>query len=306
MTSGPSEPPRGGSSGVPGTRAHSPVSAPLMAPCPACGSPVQSDLPFCGKCGKRLSSAAAARACPNCGRPNDQGFAFCPACGTAIAGAPPEPASPFQLATKKASKGAELLLLDRGGASHPAVSAAHLGHHRRTAGRRHQLPGRRLPLSGARPVPPARRHPQRAGPGQQERHLALHRTAAPAARWRHDPHRQPGPALPPARLSRSPSPGAGPDPTAGQPHPQRRHRQPGPDPGRWQSARHRSPLAGPLDQDRARIGRLAVPLRHLDERDARHDPERGRRLRAGGPGQPQRGGARGPGRDARCRKAPAS
>jgi hypothetical protein len=88
-----------------------------MAPCPSCGSPVQSDLPFCGKCGKRLTTAAAGRACPNCGRPNDQGFAFCPACGTAIAGSPPEPASPFQLATKKVGKGAELLLLDRGGAT---------------------------------------------------------------------------------------------------------------------------------------------------------------------------------------------
>jgi pSer/pThr/pTyr-binding forkhead associated (FHA) protein len=88
-----------------------------MAPCPSCGSPVQSDLPFCGKCGKRLTTAAAGRACSNCGRPNDQGFAFCPACGTAMAGPPPDPASPFQLATKKAGKGAELLLLDRGGAT---------------------------------------------------------------------------------------------------------------------------------------------------------------------------------------------
>jgi len=86
-----------------------------MVNCPSCSTPVQSDLPFCGKCGKRLSGAAATLACPNCGRPNEQGHTFCPACGTRIGPPIAEPVSPFQLATKQQPKGAELLLLDRSG-----------------------------------------------------------------------------------------------------------------------------------------------------------------------------------------------
>jgi predicted component of type VI protein secretion system len=93
------------------------MGIPQMIQCPSCGNPVQSDLPFCGKCGTRLTSAASALACSNCGRPNEPGYAFCPACGTRIGPAPeaPKPVSPFALAAKPAAVGAQLLLMDRSG-----------------------------------------------------------------------------------------------------------------------------------------------------------------------------------------------
>ncbi|MBK8004497.1 MAG: protein kinase [Gemmatimonadetes bacterium] len=260
--------------------------------CPTCNTPVGADLPFCGQCGQRLTQVRAAHSCTRCGRQNEQGFKFCPACGAGFGDTGPQPKVPVAPGARPSPTGhtgppGAAGPRGPGGASLPA---AECGHHRGPAGRRHQLRRRRVSLAAPRAVPLHGRDPHRPRSRLQERHLALPRGTAPAHRRGPDAARQPDPAVPPARLSGPPAAGAGPDAPPGQPDAGRRHRQHRADPGRRLGARHHPPLARPQRAHRAGTGGLAVPLRFLDERAPRHDPQRGRRLRAGGRGEPQRGG----------------
>jgi len=109
------ESPRDPAAGALGTRAQSPIGTPTILKCPACGSAVQPELPFCGSCGGRITSVTNALACPNCGRLNDPTNAFCPACGTAIGTGIREPkaSTPLPSAIKPTDRTASLLLLDR-------------------------------------------------------------------------------------------------------------------------------------------------------------------------------------------------
>lgn len=117
--SSPSDPSRGGSGGVPGTRAQTPVGTPHLIKCPSCGNPVADDLPFCGKCGGRLQKVASSLACGNCGRPNEPDLGFCPACGNRMGVPIPsgqaQAVSPVQVAMKQPTATAHLMLLDRSG-----------------------------------------------------------------------------------------------------------------------------------------------------------------------------------------------
>jgi len=108
------DPPRGSSAGTPGTRAPSAVGIPEAIKCPSCGSPIQPELPFCGKCGSRITSATNAQACGNCGRLNDPNNTFCPACGNSIGTKVPEPKVPVPVGGG-VDQTIALLLLDRAG-----------------------------------------------------------------------------------------------------------------------------------------------------------------------------------------------
>lgn len=59
-----------------------------MRICPNCGSPVEDDSKFCGKCGTAIPAPEAAEQsvffCPNCGEKLPASSAFCPNCGTAL------------------------------------------------------------------------------------------------------------------------------------------------------------------------------------------------------------------------------
>ncbi len=83
--------------------------------CPSCNTPVGADLPFCGRCGARLSQARAAHACSRCGRMNDQGFKFCPACGHTFGDTGPQPQVPGMSTPAPPPGQAHLALLDRTG-----------------------------------------------------------------------------------------------------------------------------------------------------------------------------------------------
>ncbi len=56
----------------------------MMIKCPTCAAPIQSELPFCGKCGARLAPVTAGLTCQICGRANDAGNPFCPGCGNPL------------------------------------------------------------------------------------------------------------------------------------------------------------------------------------------------------------------------------
>lgn len=83
--------------------------------CPSCNTPVGAGLPFCGRCGARLTQARAAHACTRCGRLNDQGFKFCPACGATYGDTGPQPLVPGAPRPAPPPGQAHLALLDRAG-----------------------------------------------------------------------------------------------------------------------------------------------------------------------------------------------
>ena len=101
--------------------------------CPTCAAPIQTDLPFCGKCGTRVTSVSAGQACPNCGRPNDSNNKFCPACGTTVGGLPNSLAAPAGATVRGPDRQVALTLLDRTGKvtqTYPLLSAVTtLGRH---------------------------------------------------------------------------------------------------------------------------------------------------------------------------------
>jgi pSer/pThr/pTyr-binding forkhead associated (FHA) protein/RNA polymerase subunit RPABC4/transcription elongation factor Spt4 len=128
----PEPPPRGSLQaptppGVPGTRVQSPIGTPMPVKCPNCASALNTELPFCGKCGTRVTSVNAALACPNCGRANDTGNKFCPACGTTVGGAVAAPLGAAVSGVPRALDRSYLLaLLDRTGKttnSYPLLGA---------------------------------------------------------------------------------------------------------------------------------------------------------------------------------------
>ncbi len=192
------ESPRDPAAGALGTRAQSPIGTPTILKCPACGSAVQPELPFCGSCGGRITSVTNALACPNCGRLNDPTNAFCPACGTAIGTGIREPkaSTPPQTATKPTDRTASLLLLDRAF----KVTNKYLLHGAlTTVGRQGadiNFPDDALPLSGACAVRDDGRDPLGAGPGQPQRHLGVPGAGASPGGRRSDPDREPGAPLP--------------------------------------------------------------------------------------------------------------
>jgi pSer/pThr/pTyr-binding forkhead associated (FHA) protein len=105
-------PGNGGGGVVPPTRVSSPAAVqganasatpgfgvrgtPALAPCPHCGTMVNSTLPFCSRCGKRTGLAAATGpACPSCGAAVRPGIdQFCGRCGTDVRSATGGAASP--------------------------------------------------------------------------------------------------------------------------------------------------------------------------------------------------------------------
>jgi pSer/pThr/pTyr-binding forkhead associated (FHA) protein len=78
---------------------------------------VQPELPFCGKCGSRITSVTHALACPNCGRLSDPVNIFCPACGTAIGADLPRSKAEGD-SGPAIDREVALLLLDRAGKTH--------------------------------------------------------------------------------------------------------------------------------------------------------------------------------------------
>ncbi|MEP6573947.1 MAG: FHA domain-containing protein [Gemmatimonadota bacterium] len=95
--------------------------------CPSCASPIQGDLPFCGKCGTRATPVNTSLACPNCGRTNEPSNQFCPACGTTIGGdVVVKGAAPSASTDRGPELKPTLVLLDRAGQStnrFPVLSA---------------------------------------------------------------------------------------------------------------------------------------------------------------------------------------
>lgn len=80
MTPSAADPSPAGSGGLAGSAA-----APSER-CPSCQALVSDDLPFCGKCGARITQVKAVASCSRCGRVNPPDLKFCPACGNSLPG----------------------------------------------------------------------------------------------------------------------------------------------------------------------------------------------------------------------------
>lgn len=89
-----------------GTAAPTPLAAPAMASCPACGGSVRVGAAFCMHCGKSLGAQAVAavaapitvavsqparRLCPACNQEVPAGSAFCTNCGQSMQASAPAP-----------------------------------------------------------------------------------------------------------------------------------------------------------------------------------------------------------------------
>ena len=108
---------------VPSTRA---VAGPAAAPppptraegtaCPFCGGQVNSLLPFCPHCGRRLSAPGSGRACSRCAAPVTTGTKFCATCGAPLGDlAAPALERPSAGAAKRTDFTITLVLLDETG-----------------------------------------------------------------------------------------------------------------------------------------------------------------------------------------------
>ncbi|MHC4064916.1 MAG: FHA domain-containing protein [Planctomycetota bacterium] len=83
--------------------------------CPQCNNPIVAGLPFCPKCGKRVSAPKdEGPSCPNCGTAVQQGAGFCAACGTPLGpDAPKSRTSAF--AAQRVDVPGELVVLEESG-----------------------------------------------------------------------------------------------------------------------------------------------------------------------------------------------
>ena len=267
-------------------------TASVTVKCPSCNGPVAGDLPFCGQCGTRLTQARAAHACGRCGRLNDQGFKFCPACGAAFSDTGPQeavPAAPL----KSGAAAPQLALLDRTG---QVAQRFPLQNAVTTLGRQgadinfpdddylSPLHAQFLYLDGILTVRDLGskngtwlylEEPHKLSDGDLvllgSQILRFRRLGYPGPRPpEQDQTRRLGSLTPAADIANLAQLRAD---------------------GSPRDMLHLSP--GRTVAGRPGAGRLAIPLRFLDERTPRPDPLRGRGLRAGGRGQPQRRGRRG-------------
>jgi pSer/pThr/pTyr-binding forkhead associated (FHA) protein len=70
--------------GVAEPRQQNSSPKPAAAPCPFCGSPISSQLPFCPHCGRRLTAPGSGPACARCASPVTAGTRFCATCGAPL------------------------------------------------------------------------------------------------------------------------------------------------------------------------------------------------------------------------------